>query len=103
MPAWISLSNELKETNYNLVIIFRTQDVPLIENIFNRFSFEIPYLIDFDGNFKKNNQINERILHTFLLSQKVITIVGDPENNLKLKKIYNQQIVKTAPMSNISP
>ena len=79
--------------NFSLNIIFETQDIQSIENIFNRFDLKLPYFIDFNGDFERQNKIpQEELFHTFMTVNDTVVLVGDMVRNRKMQDLYVEQI-----------
>ena len=92
---WSNLLNIFKNDSFSLFIILHTQDIEGIQSIFESSELDLPFFVDFYGEFKNSNQIPpETILHTFLLRNDTVILVGAPSDNSKLLELYKQEILK---------
>ena len=93
--VWADLLNSFKNQDFSLFMIFYTQDIEGIRRLFESYNLDVPFFIDFYGEFKDSNKIPiETMFHTFLLRDNTVILVGDPSNNPKLLRLYEQEIIK---------
>jgi len=89
--AWTNLLAKFKDADFSLLIIFHSQDIDGIRDLFEIYKSDVPFLLDFYGDFKTKLP-PEKILHTFLLEDSTVVLAGNPFNNSKLLPLYEQKI-----------
>ena len=93
--TWANLMNKFESRDFNLVIVFHSQDIEVLQELFKTYNLDIPFFIDFYGDFEESNNLpSERMLHTFLLKDNTVVLAGDPSNNPKLLQLYEKEIAK---------
>jgi len=93
--TWSNLMNKFEDSDFNLVIVFHSQDIEGLREQFKTYNLDIPFFIDFYGDFEESNKLpSERVLHTFLLEDNTVVLAGDPSNNSKLMQLYEKEIAK---------
>jgi len=93
IPAWAKLMNKFENSDFNLMIVFHSQDIESLREQFKTYNLDIPFFVDLYGEFEESNKLpDERILHTFLLEGNSVVLAGDPSNNPKLLQLYEQKI-----------
>jgi hypothetical protein len=93
--TWSNLMNKFENKDFNLYIIFHSQDIEELQTLFKSYNLDIPFFIDLYGDFMNENKLPPtNILHTFLLEDNIVILAGDPSNNSKLLRLYEQEIIK---------
>jgi len=92
---WHHFIDSIKNEKLKMVFVFNSDNIVYIKKILAIYEFKLPYFIDFENEFKKNNFLPEDpFYHTFLVNHDSVLIAGNPLFNPKLKELYIDQIDK---------
>ncbi len=93
--SWVPFWEAIKEKGIPTILIIETTEIYGFEEVFKRYNVKFPFFVDLKGSFKKSNRLpGNESLKTFLVFDNKVIIAGEPYNNSKLWKLYENQIDK---------
>ena len=95
IKVWTTLLKNFGDKDFSLFVIVQTQDIEGFRMLLDSYKQDIPFFVDYYGDFKNSNNFpSEEIFHTFLLRDDTVILAGAPSDKSKLFELYKREISK---------